>query len=244
MSQLLSLLERIEQGTGPSLGFGPGRSGRLPGMALIARCSGDLPVAVAAAREAADALVIVTPDSTPASRPEDLDGCIWGAGGVPLQPGVIGAWHDAGADFAISPLAGAVVDAIDIAQPALLHGIRIPDNADDDTWRILAGIPVQALVTDRSGRSGPWQLTELGQVADCARRTDKHLFVRVSEAPSANELLALRQAGALAIVVEANALGADGMAALKNDLLAMSRPQPAIRRRGSPLPGSGDGTAS
>ena len=65
MTQLRSLLERIEAGSGPSLGFGSTQSGRLPGMALIARCSGDIEAALAAAAEAADAVVIFAPGITP-----------------------------------------------------------------------------------------------------------------------------------------------------------------------------------
>ena len=244
MSQLLNLLERIEQGTGPSLGFGSSQASRLPGLALIGRCSGDLDAALAAARDSADAVVIVASGLTPDALP-NRDGLIWGVGGVPLEPGAIAMWRDAGADFAVSPLAGAQVDAISIGQNDMLHGVRIPDDADDDTWRILAGIPIQALISDNSDLTGPWELTRLGRVAGCARRTDKHLIVRVGVAPTANELLALKQAGAVALVVEANTLGSDGMAALKADLLALQRPQPATRRRGSPLPGTErDGPAS
>ena len=254
MSQLLNLLERIEQGTGPSLGFGSSQASRLPGLALIGRCSGDLDAALAAARDSADAVVIVVSGLTPDALP-NRDGLIWGVGGVPLEPGAIAMWRDAGADFAVSPLAGAQVDAINIGQNAIgqnamLHGVRIPDDVDDDTWRILAGIPIQALISDNSDLTGPWELTRLGRVADCARRTDKHLIVRVGVAPTANELLALKQAGAVALVVEANTLGGDGMAALKADLVALQRPQPATRRRGSSLPGTGlpgterDGPAS
>ena len=236
MSQLLNLLERIEQGAGPSLGFGSGQAARLPGMALIGRCSGDLTAALTAARGSADAIVIASPGIAPDDLP-DLDGLVWGAGGVALRPDVMAGWREAGADFAVSPLAGALVDGIDVGTPGLMHAIRIPDDVDDDMWRILSAVPVQALVSDNSDLAGAWELARLGKVADCARRTDKHLIVRVGRAPSANELLALRQAGAVAIVAEASALGAAGMASLKHDLMALPRPQPATRRRGAPLPG-------
>ncbi len=237
MSQLLNLLERIQQGAGPALGFGSSQASRLPGMALVGRCSGDLDAALAAARGSVDAVVIASPGLTPETLP-NLEGLIWGAGGVPLEPVRMAAWRAAGADFAISPLGGAQVDAIEVAQPDMMHGMRIPDDVDDDTWRILAGIPIQALVSDNSAMTGPWELTRLGKVADSARRTDKHLFVRVGPRPSANELLALRQAGAVVIVAEAGALGAEGMAALRADLMALPRPQPSVRRRGASLPGS------
>lgn len=237
MSQLLNLIERIEQGTGPSLGFGSGQAARLPGMALIGRCSGDLVAALEAARGSADAVVIAAPGVVPDALP-NLDGFIWGGGGIPLDPAVMGTWRDAGADFAVSPLVGAQVDAINIGDAAMMHGMRIPDGVDDETWRILAGIPIHALVSDNSDLTGPWDLLRLGRVADCARRTDKHLFVRIGSAPSANELLALRQLGAVAIVAESGDLGAEGMAALKADLMALPRPQGSTRRRSPQLPSS------
>lgn len=229
MTQLRSLLQRIAAGSGPSLGFGAGPTDRLPGMALIARCSGDIDAALAAAGDAADACVIFGPGRAPDALP-DLGGRIWGIGGVPLQPGVIREWQAAGADFAVAPLFGSYVDAIDIAQPTLTVGVRIPDDADDAVRRILDGIPVDLLVLDKSAMPGRWTLTDIGQVAAAARCTDKHLLVRIGERPTANELLAIKQAGGAAIVAEANALGEDGMAELKSDLLALPRLQPPARR--------------
>ncbi len=231
MTQLRSLLERIEAGSGPSLGFGSTQSGRLPGMALIARCSGDVKAALAASAEAADAVVIFAPGVTPDALPEIGDR-IWGAGGAPLQPETVQTWRDAGADFTVSPFAGALVDAIDIANPGMTHGARIPDDVDGHMWRILAGTPLDFLVLDKSAMTGPWTLADLGQAADAARRTDKYLIVRVGPRPSSNELLALRQAGAVAIVAEANDHGAEGLAAIKADLMALPRAQPASRRGG------------
>ncbi|MDE2786657.1 MAG: hypothetical protein OXL37_08345 [Chloroflexota bacterium] len=231
MTQLRSLLERIEAGSGPSLGFGSTQSGRLPGMALIARCSGDVEAALAASAEVADAVVIFAPGVTPDALPETGDR-IWGAGGAPLEPEGIARWRDAGADFTVSPFATALVDGIDIASPGMTHGARIPDDVDGHTWRILAGTPLDFLVLDKSAMTGPWMLADLGQAADAARRTDKYLIVRVGPRPSANELLALRQAGAVAIVAEANDHGAEGLAAIKTDLMAMPRAQPPSRRGG------------
>ena len=231
MTQLRSLLERIEAGSGPSLGFGSTQSSRLPGMALIARCSGDIAAALAASEEAADACVIFAPGLSPDEAPEMGDR-IWGAGGAPLQPEVVRAWRDAGADFTVSPFANAMVDAIDLAEPGMGHGARIPDDVDEHMWRILAGVPLDFLVLDKSAMTGRWTLADLGQAADAAHRTDKYLFVRVGPRPSANELLGLRQAGAVAIVAEANDHGAEGLAAIKADLMAMPRAQPAARRGG------------
>ncbi len=231
MTQLRSLLERIEAGSGPSLGFGSTQSGRLPGMALIARCSGDIEAALGAAAGAADAVVIFAPGITPDALPEIGDR-IWGAGGAQMQPEVVKTWHDAGADFTVSPFASALVDAVDLADPQMTHGARIPDDVDDHMWRILAGTPLDFLVLDKSAMTGPWTLPDLGQVADAARRAEKFLIVRVGPRPSANELLGLRQAGAVAVVAEANDHGAEGLAAIKADLMAMPRAQPAGRRGG------------
>ena len=231
MTQLRSLLERIEAGSGPSLGFGSTQSGRLPGMALIARCSGDIEAALSAAGESADAVVIFAPGVAPDALPEIGDR-IWGAGGAPLEPEGIARWREAGADFTVSPFATAQVDGIDIANPGMTHGARIPDDVDNNIWRILSGTPLDFLVLDKSAMTGPWTLADLGQAADAARRTDKYLIVRVGPRPSANELLALRQAGAVAIVAEANDHGAEGLSAIKADLMAMPRAQPASRRGG------------
>ena len=233
MTQLRNLLERIDQGGAPSLGFGAAQSGRPPAMALIARCSGDLDAAFAAAFDSADALVIAAPGGSPDGLP-DLGGRIWGGGGVPLTPDNVAVWQGAGADFMVSPPAGALVDAVNFAQPGMTHGMRIPDDVDDATWRMLAISPLDFLVLDKSPLTGPWTLTDLGHAADAAHRTDKYLFVRVGPRPTVNELVALYQAGAVAIVAEANQLGADGLAGLKTDLMALPRVQPAGRRRVRP----------
>ena len=233
MTQLRTLMERINAGAGPSLGFGPTQSARLPAMALIARCSGDLEAALLAAGDAADAVVIAAPGGSPDGLP-DLDGRVWGAGGVPLTPESVALWQAAGADFMVSPPAGALVDAVNIAQPGMTHGMRIPDDPDDGAWRVLAAAPVDFLVLDKSAMTGPWTFADLAQVSEAVSRTDKYQLVRLGLRPSVNELTALRQAGAVAVVAEANDLGADGMAALKADLMALPRVQPAGRRRAQP----------
>ena len=233
MTQLRNLLERIDQGGAPSLGFGAAQSSRLPAMALIARCSGDLDAALAAAADSSDAVVIASPGITPGELPE-LGGRAWGAGGVRLTPDNVALWQSAGADFLVSPLAGAVVDAVNVANPAMTHGVRIPDDPDDATWRILAAAPLDFLVLDKSAMTGPWTFVELGQVTDAAGRTGKYLVVRVGLRPSVNELVALRQAGAIAIVAEANHLGADSLACLKADLMDLPRVHPTGRRRVRP----------
>ena len=232
MTQLRDLLGRIEQGSGPSLGFGAAQSGRLPAMALIARCSGDLDAALAAA-DPADAVIVVAPGGSPDAIP-DLVGRIWGVGGVPLTPENVGAWSDAGVDFMVSPLAGAIVDAVNVAQPGMTHGVRIPDDPDDSTWRVLSAAPLDFLVLDKSAMNGPWTFADLGQVSEAVGRTDKFQIVRVGARPTVNELIALKQAGAVAIVAEANHLGAEGMSGLKADLMALPRVQPTARRRVQP----------
>ena len=235
MTQLRNLLERIDRGGAPSLGFGAVQSNRLPAMALIARCSGDLDAALAAAANSSDAVVIASPGITTDTLPE-LGGHTWGAGGVPLAPENVGLWQSAGADFMVSPLADAVVDAVNVANPTMTHGVRIPDDVDDQTWRVLAAAPLDFLVLDKSAMTGPWTFADLGQASDAAGRTDKYLVVRVGIRPTVNELVALHQAGAIAIVAEANQLGADGLAGLKADLMTLPHVQPTARRRGAMMP--------
>ncbi|MCY4415427.1 MAG: hypothetical protein OXE87_03835 [Chloroflexi bacterium] len=233
MTRLRNLLERIDQGGAPSLGFGAAQANRLPAMALIARCSGDLDAGLAAASGAADAVVIAAPGGSPDGLP-DLGDLMWGVGGIPLTPESVVLWRGAGADFMVSPPAGALVDAVNLAQPGLTHGMRIPDDPDDAMWRTLASAPLDFLVRDKSAMTGPWTLDDLGQVSDASGRTDNYLFVRVGVRPSVNELVALHQAGAVAIVAEASQLGAEGMAALKSDLMSLPRVQPTGRRRVRP----------
>ena len=233
MTRLRSLLERINAGAGPSLGFGATQSARLPAMALIARCSGDLEAALLAAEDAADAVVIAAPGGSPDGLP-DLGDRVWGAGGVPLTPENVALWREARADFMVSPPAGAVVDAVSIAQPGMTHGVRIPDDPDDGDWRVLSAAPVDFLVLDKSAMTGPWTFADLAQVSDAVSRADKFQFVRVGIRPTVNELVALQQAGAVAVVAEATDLGADGLAGLKADLTALPRVQPRARRRVQP----------
>lgn len=233
MTQLRNLLERVEQGGSPSLGFGASQSARLPAMVLVARCSGDVEAALSAADDAADVVVIAVSDVAPGNLP-DLGDRIWGAGGVVLTPENAMAWRDAGADFMVSPPAGALIDAVNFAQPGMTHGLRIPDEPDDGVWRVLAAAPVDFLVLDKSAITGPWTFADLAQVSDAVGRTDKFQFVRVGGRPSVNELVAIKQAGAVAIVVEANQLGAEGLSGLKADLMSLPRVQPTGRRRVQP----------
>lgn len=198
-------------------------------MALIARCSGDLDAALAASSDAADAVVVFAHNLDPADLPE-LGDRIWGAGGVPLSPDNASRWDAAAADFMVSPFAGAIVDAINLAQPGMTHGVRIPDDAGDATWRALAAAPVDFLVLDKSGTTDPWTFADMGQVSEAVSRTNKYQFVRAGRRPTRNELVALHQAGVVAIVVEAHELGAGELTGLKADLISLPRVQPVGRR--------------
>ena len=101
-------------------------------------------------------------------------------------------------------------------------------------WRVLSAAPVDFLVLDKSAMASPWTFADLAQVSDAVGRTDKFQLVRLGLRPTVNELVALRQAGAAAVVAEANDLGADGLAALKADLTGLPRVQPTGRRRVQP----------
>ena len=206
-------------------------------MALIARCSGDIDAAWKAAwnNDAADAAVIFAPGLVPEALPSGRDGRIWGAGGIPLRPETVALWRGAGADFTVSPLAGALVDAIDIANPGagMTHGARIPDEADDAVWRILAGIPLDFLVLDQSALTGRWTLTRLGaggQRRPARRQTPGGAGGRAAHGQRAAGPAAGRRRGRRG---GGQRLGAAGMAQLKADLLALpppATPRPASRR--------------
>ena len=205
MGKLLDKLNQVAASGGPRLGFAAGGGeGRGP-LAIVAVLA-DAAQAADAVERGADALIVSGKSGSGL------------AGGAP-----VGAMDEAGGDFVVLTLAGALGAALgDDADAVLALGA----DTSDEVLRALDALPVDAVAVDIP--ASPSSLQDLLPLYRAARATAKPLLVRTPAAPGRDALTAIRDAGAAGLIVEVAKDGLDGLAALRSAIAEL----PPKRRRG------------
>ena len=236
-SKFIDRLDEIREGAPARMGFGPARSSKTPGLALLLVASQDHPAATAqAAALAPDAVLLAGipgPDAAAALR-ETLAGVLWGVQTAGPLPAVDAqAYRDGGAALLAFGLAGTALGAVtdkDTARLLLTDPATPPEDLRD-----LNALPVDAaLVPLAAGDAGELTLEDLARLARVGARVGKHLLAQVAHPPQPAELEALRDAGVVGLALDVSA-GAEAIAALQQSLLNMPRPGANRRRRSSAL---------
>ena len=205
MGKLLDRLNQVAASGGARLGFAAG-AGEARGQLAIVAVLADTAQAADAVERGADALIM--------SGKQDADA----AGGVP-----VGAMDDAGRDFVVLTMAGALGTALDGETDAVL---ALAADTSDDLLRALDALPVDAVAVDIPASAS--SLQDLLPLYRAARATAKPLLVRTPAAPGRDALTAVRDAGAAGLIVEVAKDGMDDLAALRSEIAAL----PPKRRRG------------
>ncbi len=239
MSKFLDVLERIRDGVTAPLGFGAARAVKLPGIALVAQVSSDHAAGLEDAGGSADAVLV-----SGAGGPDGLKE-LAGSLSLPCGPRVSSlseddaqAYQSGGSDLLVFNLEGTTASAL--ASEDIARILCVNTGLEEAELRSVAALPVDGLLISMTGVSGPWTLQDLAALGTVSRRVDKYILLEVSQAPGKKDLETLRDVGVNALVVDAAALGADGLGELKTALLDMPRPSSRNRSRSRPiLPGSG-----
>ena len=241
MSKLLDLLQRISDGSPTPLGFGAVRSGNLPGLALVGLVTADHQAGVAAAIEVGlDTAIVSGVSGADAlkSVAKSVDGIPWGAFVPSLSEDEARACQEGGADllaFGLESTAGAISGEDEMARL-----VTVAPDLSDRELRAIAALPVDCFIVDMTAVSGSWTLQDLVTLGAITRRSDKQVLVQVSGVPEKNDLRALRDMGASALIVDLAAVSPEDLAGLKATLLDMPRPRPRRRdRMQATVPSSG-----
>ncbi len=230
MSKFIDRLEEIIEGAPARMGFGPARSEKTPGLALIVQVSGSHKTGAATATEVSPDGIIVSGLAGPAQVSElkdTLSDSIWGIRTDSLSTEDAKAYEEAGSGVVAFQLKGTSLGAVSSEESAKV--LCIEQDTDVEDLRDINALPVDAVLFPMSGASSSWTLDDLAKVARISGRLGKFLLAEITEAPSADDLKTLRKAGINGLVVDVSA-GKKALESLKSALLEM--PKPGSERSG------------
>ena len=230
MSKFIDRLEEMIEGAPARMGFGPARSEKTPGLALIVQVSGSHKTGAATATEVSPDGIIVSGLAGPAQVSElkdTLSDSIWGIRTDSLSTEDAKAYEEAGSGVVAFQLKGTSLGAVSSEESAKV--LCIEQDTDVEDLRDINALPVDAVLFPMSGASSSWTLDDLAKVARISGRLGKFLLAEITEAPSADDLKTLRKAGINGLVVDVSA-GKKALESLKSALLEM--PKPGSERSG------------
>jgi len=230
MSKFIDRLEEIIEGAPARMGFGPARSEKIPGLALIVQVSGNHKSGTVTATEVCPDGIILSGLSTQnqVSELKDmLSDNIWGVRTDSLSTEDAKAYEEAGSGVVAFQLKGTSLGAVSSEDSAKV--LCIAQDIDVEELRDINALPVDAVLFPLPGASSSWTLDDLAKVARISGRLGKFLLAEITEAPGADDLKTLRKAGINGLVVDVFA-GKESLESLKTALMEM--PKPGSERAG------------
>ena len=231
MSRFLDQLERISQNTPTPLGFGVSRPARTPGMALVALVSGSHEEGCAAVAELAPDGAILSGVEGPGaleSLKDSVPTAPWGVRSDSLTGDDVKAYQEAGCDVLVFGLEGTRASAV--SSDDLARVLCVEPDLSTGQLRGIDSLPVDVLLVDMAGHSGPWTLADIARVASVSRRVDKYVLLNVAQPPEKADLEAIRDIGVHGLVLDVGTVSSEALKELKANLLDM--PRARSRRRG------------
>ncbi len=234
-SKFLDRLDEIREGAPPRMGFGPPRSAKVPGLALVLEANAG--EAGTAAGLSPDAVVISGLAQDQVEGVKDAVEVPWGVRTDSLGAEDATAFREAGADLFAFQLAGTSLGAVSSKEVARV--LSVDPAAPPEDLRDINSLPVDAVLIPLGGAASSWTLQDLVNVARVSGRVGKNLLAEITEAPDGDTLEVLRNAGIIGLVMNVSA-GEEAIAALKESLLNMPRPGADQRntRSNAILPGA------
>ena len=222
-SKFLDRLDTIREGAPASMGVGPARSEKTPGMALVLLVSSKHKTGAAAASGLSPDAVMVSGMSGPAKvgeLKETLSDVIWGVRAGALSSEDAQAYRDSGCDLLAFELQGTSLGAVYSEDSTRVLCVD-PDTAAEDL-RDINALPVDIVLVPFPGASAAWTLEDLSRVTKVSGRMGKYVLAEISQAPDTEALKVLRNAGIIGLVLDVSA-GADAIKGLRSALMDMPR---------------------
>ena len=222
-SKFLERLDEIHEGAPARMGFGPARSAKTPGMALVLLVSSDHQTGASTAAGLSPDAVLVSgaggPDQA-AEIKEPLSDLSWGVLADSLSSGDAQAYRDNGCDLLAFRLPGTALGAVYSDDAARVLCVD-PDSPHEDL-RDINALPVDAVLVPLTGVPADWTLEDLSRLARVTGRMNKYVLAQVSEPPSADSLKVLRNAGVSGLMLDIS-VGEEAIKALQSALDEMPR---------------------
>ena len=229
MSKFIDRLDEIMEGAPARMGFGPARSEKPPGMALIVQVSSSHKAGAATAMGVSPDGIIIAGLKGPTQIGElkdTLSDAIWGVRTDTLSSEDVKAYLEAGCGLLAFQLKGTSIGAVESEDSASV--LCIGTDTDFEDLRDINALPVDAVLFPLTGASSSWTLDDLTKVARISGRLGKYLLVEITEPPGPEELQVLRTAGIDGLVLDVSA-GKAALNSLKESLMGM----PKAGREGS-----------
>ncbi|MBC8279943.1 MAG: hypothetical protein H8E48_04070 [Chloroflexi bacterium] len=239
MSKFIDRLDEIIEGAPARMGFGPPRSEKTPGLALVVQVSNSHKTGAATAKEVSPDGILVSGLTGP-SQADDfkdtLSDVIWGIRTDSLSTDDAKAFEEAGSGVLAFQLKGTSIGAVSSEDAAKI--LCIDTDLDLEELRDINALPVDAVIFPLSGASSSWTLDDLAKVARISGRLGKYLLAEVTEPPTADDLKVLRTAGINGLVLDVS-VGKDALETLKTSLMGMPKAGPEKSGRSNAiLPGA------
>ena len=222
------------------MGFGPARSEKTPGLALIVQVSSSHQAGAATASGVSPDSIIMSGLDGPAQIPglkDSLSDVIWGVRTDSLSSDDAKAYQGEGCGLLAFQLKGTSIGAVSSEDSAKV--LCIDPGADVEHLRDINVLPVDAVLFPLAGPSSSWTLDDLVKVARIRGRLGKYLLAEITEPPGADDLKVLRTAGITGLVLDVSA-GKEALDSLKKLLMDMPKPGPERSGRSNAiLPGVG-----
>ena len=239
MSKFTDRLDEIIEGASASMGFGPARSEKTPGMALIVQVSSSHKAGAATATGVSPDGIFIAGVKGPAQISElkdSLSKAIWGVRTDSLSSEDAKSYVGAGCGLLAFQLKGTSFGAVSSEDSATVLCIDTDTGVED--LRDINALPVDAVLFPLAGASSSWTLEDLAKVARISGRLGKYLLAEITEPPSADDLKVLRNAGIDGLVLDVSA-GKETLESLKKSLMDMPKPGPERSGKSSAiLPGA------
>ena len=222
-SKFLDRLDEIREGTPASMGFGPARSQKTPGMALVLLVSSKHKAGATTAGGLSPDAVIISGIGTPdkvGELKETLADLTWGVRADALSSEDAQSYRDSGCDLLAFQLQGTALGAI-YSEDSMRVLCVDPNTAAEDL-RDINALPVDAVMVPLPGASADWTLEDLSRVAKVSGKMGKYVLAEIADAPDAEALKVLRAAGIIGLVLDVSA-GTAAIKRLRTALMDMPR---------------------
>ncbi|MCH8297354.1 MAG: hypothetical protein IH873_04745 [Chloroflexi bacterium] len=239
MSKFIDRLDEIIEGAPARMGFGPARSEKTPGLALIVQVSSSHKEGAATATGVSPDGIIIAGLKGPAQIGElkdSLSDSIWGVRTDSLSSEDAKAYLEEGCQLLAFQLKGTSIGAVASEDSAKV--LCIDPAVSVEELRDISALPVDAVLFPLAGASSSWTLDDLAKVARIRGRLGQYLLAEITEPPSADDLKVLRAAGINGLVLDVSA-GKETLNSLKKSLMDMPKPGPERSGRSNAiLPGA------
>ena len=223
MSKFIDRLDEIIDGSTARMGFGPARSEKTPGLALIVLVSSDHTAGAATATGVSPDGIIISGLSGPdqiGGLKDALGDVIWGVRTGSLSSEDAKAYLEDGCGILAFQLKGTSIGAV--ASDDSARVLCIDPALSVEELRDISSLPVDAVLFPLAGASSSWTLDDLAKVSRIRGRLGQHLLAEITEPPSADDLKILRTAGVNGLVLDVSA-GKETLESLKKSLMDMPK---------------------